>query len=49
MARPVTDGDWHHLAGVIGQKAGLVAIYVDGVRSDNRLTQNQALTLRSKF
>jgi hypothetical protein len=25
----VTDGDWHHFAGVIGEKAGL-AIYLDG-------------------
>lgn len=27
----ITDGSWHHLAGVIGQKAGLT-IYVDGVK-----------------
>jgi len=27
----VTDGNWHHMAGVIGQKAGLT-IYLDGVK-----------------
>lgn len=31
----VTDGEWHHLAGVIGQKAGYV-IYNDGLKVGNQ-------------
>ncbi|MBC8230480.1 LamG domain-containing protein [bacterium] len=38
----VTDGDWHHLAGLAGEKEGLV-IYVDGIEAGRQLYAKPSL------